>query len=63
MNHLLETLMSDDYPSPQPWYGLCECHNPDGDGVGRADFWGDTPQDVVDLHWEHAIAHLEGADQ
>lgn len=60
--HLLETLQPDDSPSPYKWYGLCECHDPDEEGWGRADVYGDTPQDVVDMHWEH-VADVERDEQ
>lgn len=56
MSHHLEFIYRDTPIAPYEWEGLCECHNPDELGVGRADFSGDTPQEVVDLHWEHAIA-------
>jgi len=49
LEHYLEFLDHDYYG----WDGTCVCHDPDGDGVGRMDFHGETAQDVVDLFNEH----------
>jgi hypothetical protein len=37
------------------WTAICTCHNPDGDGVGRADFDGQTAFDAY-LAWEDHAA-------
>lgn len=59
--HRLVTLSPDFSITPNVWYGECSCHAPDGLGVGRADFYGATPQDVVDAQLDHAIRALDGA--
>lgn len=35
------------------WVATCSCHNPDGDGEGRADFRGVTALEAVQLWLEH----------
>lgn len=59
-DHRLVTLSPDSSITPNVWYGECSCHAPDGLGVGRADFYGATPQDVVDAQLDHAIRALDG---
>jgi hypothetical protein len=51
--HQLDSL---DFGGHSGWLATCTCHNPDSDGVGRADFPGDTAYEAY-LAWaEHAVA-------
>jgi hypothetical protein len=42
------------YQTPGGWTATCSCHNPDGEGVGRADFQGDTATEAVAAWEEHS---------
>jgi hypothetical protein len=54
--HTLESLGHESIRS-DVWVATCSCHNPDGDGVGRADFRGDDAY-LAYLAWaEHAAQH------
>jgi hypothetical protein len=44
-------MVSLDYDPRQGWVATCSCHNPDGDGVGRADFVGETAHEAY-VYWE-----------
>ena len=49
--HTLESL---DRPGSDIWGATCSCHNPDGDGVGRADFDAESPVEAVNAWLHHA---------
>ena len=49
--HTLESL---DRPGSDIWRATCSCHNPDGDGVGRADFDAESPVEAVNAWLHHA---------
>jgi hypothetical protein len=51
--HKMDSLEFDGVSSH--WTAICTCHNPDGDGVGRADFDGQTAFDAY-LAWEDHAA-------
>lgn len=54
--HTLEALDPEAPLGGGGWTATCSCHNPDGDGVGRADFRGETAY-LAYLAWaEHAAA-------
>ena len=38
------------------WTATCTCHNPDGEGVGRADFTAETPYQAVSAWLDHVAA-------
>lgn len=52
--HTLESLEQSD--PLYPWVATCSCHNPDSEGIGRADFGGDTALEAVQAWQEHADA-------
>ena len=37
------------------WFMECSCHNPDGEGVGRADFYADTLVEAINLWADHLL--------
>ena len=53
--HALESVTRQPtFYGPDYWVAECSCHNPDGDGAGRADFSADTPVNAVAGWAEHA---------
>lgn len=53
-----EQTASDIYRVWSDWVATCSCHNPDGNGDGRADFRGDTALDAVRAWQEHVAQQL-----
>lgn len=56
MKHEVEFLGRDRFqhaPADHQWIAECTCHNPDGDGDGRADFYGATAAEAVNNWLDH----------
>lgn len=50
---IVENADSDAYKAGYRFYGECECHDPDGYGVGRCDAIAATREEIEEWHEDH----------
>lgn len=57
-HELVELQETDAYPrmAGLNFYAECTCHNPDGNGDGRCDFWAATVEEIQDMHHDHRLS-------